>query len=103
MRYVLLLAAVFAAPAAGQNPEPAPAANLAVTIYNDDLALVEDTRQVDLPVGRARQEFPGVSGRISPGSVSLSGRDVGIVEQNFDFDLLSPSKMVEKAVAEEFT
>src|SRR3954464_6140079 len=100
MRHFLLLAAVFAAPAAAQNAAPG---NLAVTIYNDDLALVEDTRQVDLPAGRVRQEFPGVSGRISPETVSLSGRDVGIVEQNFDFDLLSPSKLMEKAVGEEVT
>ena len=108
MRHFLLLAAVFAAPAAAQDAAPAPArnaapGNLAVTIYNDDLALVEDTREVDLPVGRVRQEFPGVSGRISPETVSLSGRDVGIVEQNFDFDLLSPSKLMEKAVGEEVT
>ena len=100
MRHMLLLAAAFAAPAAAQNAAPA---NLAVTIYNNDLALVEDTREVDLPAGRVRQEFPGVSGRISPETVSLSGRDVGIVEQNFDFDLLSPSKLMEKAVGEEVT
>jgi hypothetical protein len=100
MRRILLLAALFAAPAAAQNAGPG---NLAVTIYNDDLALVQDTRDVDLPAGRVRQEFPGVSGRISPETVSLSGRDVGIVEQNFDFDLLSPSKLMEKAVGEEVT
>jgi hypothetical protein len=103
MRYFPFLAAAaaaFAAPAAAQNAAPG---NLAVTIYNDDLALVQDTRQVDLPLGRVRQEFPGVSGRISPETVSLSGRDVGIVEQNFDFDLLSPSKLMEKAVGEEVT
>jgi hypothetical protein len=98
-RSVLLLAAAFAAPAAAQ---PAPA-NLAVTIYNDDLALVQDTRQLDLPAGRSRQEFPGVSGRISPETVTLSGAGVGIVEQNFDFDLLSPSKLMEKAVGEDVT
>jgi hypothetical protein len=100
MRRFLLLAAVFAAPAAAQTAGPG---DVAVTIYNDDLALVQDTRQLDLPAGRVRQEFPGVSGRISPETVSLSGRGVGIVEQNFDFDLLSPSKLMEKAVGEEVT
>jgi hypothetical protein len=96
----LMLATAFAAPAAAQTNAPG---NLAVTIYNDDLALVQDTRQLNLPAGRSRQEFPGVSGRISPETVTLSGAGVGIVEQNFDFDLLSPSKLMEKAVGEEVT
>ena len=95
----LLLAAVAVTPAAAQNGP----GNLAVTIYNDDLALVQDTRQLALPSGRSRQEFPGVSGRISPETVTLSGAGVGVVEQNFDFDLLSPSKLMEKAVGQEVT
>src|SRR5687768_18473174 len=102
MRRLFLLSAgisLLAAPAASQ-PEPG---NLAVTIYNQNLALVQDTRQLDLPAGRSRQEFPNVSGQISPETVTLSADGVGIVEQNFDFDLLSPSKLMEKAVGEEIT
>src|SRR5687768_5819283 len=102
MRRLLLLSAgisILAAPAAAQ-PEPG---NLAITIYNQNLALVQDTRQLDLPAGRSRQEFPNVSGQISPETVTLSAQGVGIVEQNFDFDLLSPSKLMEKAVGEEIT
>ncbi|HEY0313183.1 MAG TPA: DUF4139 domain-containing protein [Allosphingosinicella sp.] len=99
-RWYLLLTTLLCAPAAAAQPGPA---NLAVTVYNDDLALVQDTRQLDLPAGRSRQEFPGVSGRISPETVTLSGVGVGIVEQNFDFDLLSPSKLMEKAVGEDVT
>jgi hypothetical protein len=101
MRRLLLSAglAALSAPALAQ-PEPG---NLAVTIYNQNLALVQDTRQLDLPAGRSRQEFPNVSGQISPETVTLSAQGVGIVEQNFDFDLLSPSKLMEKAVGEEIT
>ncbi|HEX6375370.1 MAG TPA: DUF4139 domain-containing protein [Allosphingosinicella sp.] len=91
--------AAFATSAAAQ-PQPG---NLAVTIYNQNLALVQDMRQLDLPAGRSRQEFPNVSGQISPETVTLSADGVGIVEQNFDFDLLSPSKLMEKAVGEEIT
>jgi hypothetical protein len=85
------------------GPALAQQGNLAVTIYNNDLALVQDTRQLNLPSGRSRQEFPNVSGRIMPETVTLGATDVAIVEQNFDFDLLSPSKMMEKAVGEEIT
>ncbi|TMJ12909.1 MAG: DUF4139 domain-containing protein [Alphaproteobacteria bacterium] len=103
VRHFLYLSACLAVAAPATAFAQSGPGNLALTIYNDDLALVQDTRQIDLPAGRTRQEFPGVSGRISPETVTLSGQGVGIVEQNFDFDLLSPSKLMEKAVGEEVT
>ena len=77
--------------------------DISVTIYNNDLALVQDVRQVNLPVGRSRQEFPDVSAQIRPETVTLSGEGFGIVEQNFDYDLLSPVAMMEKAVGQTVT
>jgi hypothetical protein len=71
---------------------------LAITIYNNDIALVEDVRTVQVGSGRTRLEFPNVSGRIQPETASLKADGVSIVEQNFDFDLLTPVKMMEKAV-----
>jgi hypothetical protein len=102
MRRLLLLSTGVAALVAPASAQEQPG-NLAVTIYNQNLALVQDTRQLNLPAGRSRQEFPNVSGQISPETVTLSAEGVGIVEQNFDFDLLSPSKLMEKAVGEEIT
>jgi len=101
MRHVLLLSSVLILPAAAAA-QTGPG-NLAVTIYNENLALVQDTRQLNLPAGRSRQEFPNVSGQIQPETVTLGASDVSIVEQNFDFDLLSPQKLMEKAVGEEIT
>jgi hypothetical protein len=98
-RPILLLSVCLAAPALGQSGQ----GDLSVTVYNQNLALVQDTRQLTLPAGRSRQEFPNVSGQISPETVTLSGSDVGVVEQDFDFDLLSPSKLMEKAVGETIT
>src|SRR3546814_13191731 len=97
MRSLLLISSLLAAPALAQNAQ----GDVAVTIYNDNLALVQDTRQMAIPSGRSRQEFPNVSGQISPETVTLNAPDVAIVEQNFDFDLLSPSKLMEKARSEE--
>jgi hypothetical protein len=93
----IILAAVAAAAAAPLPAQTGPG-DLAVTIYNDDLALVQDTRQLDIPTGRSRQEFPGVSARIRAETVSFAAPDTGIVEQNFDYDLLSPGKLMEKAI-----
>ncbi|MGQ0558936.1 MAG: DUF4139 domain-containing protein [Sphingosinicella sp.] len=102
--YFLLLAS---APALAQNQIPPPSqsaqGDVAITIYNNDLALVQDTRQLDLGTGRSRREFPDVSARIRPETVTLTGAGIGIVEQNFDFDLLSPQALMQKAVGETIT
>jgi hypothetical protein len=77
--------------------------DLSLTIYNNDLALVQDHRTVDLNGGRQRIEFQNVSAQIRPETVSLAANDLSIVEQNFDFDLLTPGKLMQKAVGSEIT
>jgi hypothetical protein len=77
--------------------------DLSVTIYNNDLALVQDKRDIDLKAGRQRVEFPDVSAQIRAETATLAAADISIVEQNFDFDLLTPAKLMEKAVGHEVT
>lgn len=77
--------------------------DLSVTIYNSDLGLIQDVRQIAVPTGTSRIEFPDVSAQIRPETVTLSGDGFGIVEQNFDFDLLSPSALMAKAVGQTVT
>jgi hypothetical protein len=76
---------------------------LSVTIYTNDLALIQDRRDMDLKAGRQRIEFQDVSAQIRPETVSLAASDIAIIEQNFDFDLLTPQKLMEKAVGGEIT
>jgi len=80
---------------------------LAVTIYNDNLALVKDTREVRLPKGEARLAFQEVSAQIRPETALLRNlthpKDFWVAEQNFDFDLLTPQKLLEKYVGEKVT
>jgi hypothetical protein len=73
---------------------------LSLTVYNDDLALVEHVRSGNLPAGRHRIEFKGVSARIMPQTVSVAAQGLDLIEQNFDFDLLTPLKLMEKAVGQ---
>lgn len=100
---------ILATPVAAQEDVPAAASaataqgDLSVTIYNGDVALVQDVRRIDLPAGRTRQPFPDVSAQIRPETVSLSAPDAAIVEQNFDYDLLSPTSLMEAAVGETLT
>lgn len=94
----LLALALAAASAAAAPTSRAEAPELGVTIYANNLALVRDVRTLDLTRGRQRVEFKDVSASIRPETVSLSASGVQIVEQNFDFDLLTPAKLMEKAV-----
>jgi hypothetical protein len=72
--------------------------SLKLTIYDSNLALVEHVRPVAVAAGRHRLEFPGVSAEIMAQTVSFAGRGLTIIEQNFDYDLLTPQKLMEKAV-----
>ena len=86
------------------NPTGASAqGDVSVTIYNNNLALVQDIRQLSIANGISRIEFPDVSAQIQPQTVSFNAPGASIVEQNFDFDLLSPAKLMEKAVGQVVT
>ncbi len=93
-----LAAAALAAIAALAPATTRAAPGIAITIYANNMALVQDTRALALTGGRQKLEFKDVSAQIRPETVSLRASDLAIVEQNFDFDLLSPAKMMEKAV-----
>lgn len=77
--------------------------DVSVTIYANDTALIQDHRSINVTGGRQRLEFQNVSAQIRPETVSLAAEGISIVEQNFDFDLLTPAKMMEKAVGQEVT
>ncbi|MDG2529269.1 DUF4139 domain-containing protein [Caulobacter endophyticus] len=91
-------ACVAAASAPFQMALAQTAPKVSVTIYNSNLALVQDQRTIDVAAGRQRLEFKDVSAAIRPETVSLSSPTLGVVEQNFDYDLLTPDKLMEKAV-----
>lgn len=100
-----LLASAFAlaAPAAAQEEAAIgldAQTGVSVTIYNQDLALVKDRRDVTLAAGANRLAFIDVSAQIRPETALLNtaaGR-LDVLEQNFDFDLLTPEKLLEKSV-----
>ena len=73
---------------------------IAVTIYNSDLALIRDQRKVDLKTGENELAFVDVSAAIRPETALLTTQGGGLLvtEQNFDFDLLTPQKLLEKSV-----
>src|SRR5262245_47250997 len=76
--------------------------SVAVTIYNQDLALVKDTRKIAFDAGLNRIALREVSARMRPETALLRSLShpgsLSLMEQNFDFDLLTPAKLLEKYV-----
>ncbi len=81
--------------------------SVAVTIYNNNLALVKDQRKINLNSGLNNLALRDVSAQIKPETAllrSLSNPEsLSTLEQNFDFDLLTPQKMLEKYVGKNVT
>jgi len=76
--------------------------SVAVTIYNENLALVKETRKIRLDSGLNHLALREVSGRMQPETAQLRSLShpgaFALLEQNFDFDLLTPAKLLEKNV-----
>lgn len=100
---VLLAASGLAQAQSAGDPDATAQGDVAVTIYNNNLALVQDVRQLSIAQGASRIEFPDVSAQIRPETLSFYAADTTIAEQNFDFDLLTPTKMMEKAIGQTVT
>ncbi len=81
--------------------------DLAVTVYNSNLALIRDVRQLNLPVGSFPLRFEDVASSINPATVhirSLSEPEkLSVLEQNYEYDLLDPQKLLQKYVGREVT
>jgi hypothetical protein len=80
---------------------------LAVTVYNSNIALVRDVRQLQLPGGAFRLKFMDIAATVNPATVhfrSLTEPDkLAVLEQNYEYDLLEPAKLLNKYVGKEVT
>ena len=80
---------------------------VAVTIYNENLALVKDTRKVRLDRGERALAWRDVSAKMRAETALLRNlthpQNLSLIEQNFDFDLLTPQKLLDKYVGGKVT
>src|SRR5205809_2607655 len=80
---------------------------LNVTVYNSNIALVRDVRNLVLPAGTFRLKFMDIAATVNPATVnfrSLMDPDkLGVIEQNYEYDLLEPAKLLHKYVGKEVT
>jgi hypothetical protein len=108
---------LFADQAAPQNPAQSGGAqasttqadqtDLSITVYNSDLALVRDVREIRLPTGIFPLKFMDIAASVNPATVhfrSLNDPErVSVLEQNYEYDLIEPQKLLTKYVGREIT
>ena len=80
---------------------------IAVTVYNSNIALVRDVRQIRLAQGIFPLRFEDVAASINPATVHFRSltddTKLSVVEQNYEYDLLDPQKLLQKYVGKEVT
>lgn len=81
--------------------------DLAVTVYNSNVALVRDVRRVHLPTGTVDLRFEDIAASVNPVTVHIvslnAPKDLTVLEQNYEYDLLNPAKLMDKFVGKEVT
>ncbi len=108
-----------AAPAQAQAAPVRPGSNAAesttlsdqtelnIAIYNSNIALVRDVRQLTLPSGEFRLKFMDIAATVNPATVHFRSLNepekLGVLEQNYEYDLLNPAKLLQKYVGKEVT
>jgi len=81
--------------------------DLAVTVYNSNVALVRDVRRLRLPSGTLDLRYMDIAAEVNPATVHIvsltAPKDLNVLEQNYEYDLLSPLKLLQKYVGKELT
>jgi hypothetical protein len=81
--------------------------DLAVTVYNSNIALVRDVRQLALPAGTFELKFMDIAATVNPATVHFRSltepAQLGVIEQNYEYDLLEPQKLLQKYVGRDVT
>jgi len=75
---------------------------VAITVYNNNLAVVRDIRAIDLAAGEQLYRFAGVAAQIDPTSVHFKSltapSSVQLIEQNYEFDLVGTERLLERYI-----
>src|SRR5437879_5496291 len=81
--------------------------DLNVTVYNSNIALIRDVRNLALPSGTFRLKFMDIAATVNPATVHFRSLNepekLGVIEQNYEYDLLEPAKLLHKYVGKEVT
>ncbi len=76
-------------------------AQVSLNIYNNNLALIKDIRDIDLKEGRQKLYFDGVSANLNPQSSFILGHEINVIEKNYNYKLINKDNMLDYYVGKE--
>ena len=95
---------------AGDTTTAATLANqveLAVTVYNSNIALVRDVRQLTIPTGQTEVQLEDIAATVNAATVHFRSLTeparLSVLEQNYEYDLLDPERLLRKYVGRDVT
>jgi hypothetical protein len=101
------VAADFTRQSTAQTTTLADQADLALTVYNSEIALVRDVRNLRLPSGAFDLQFMDIAASVNPSTVHFRSLTqpsaLAVLEQNYEYDLLEPDQLLRKYVGREVT
>lgn len=104
LSWVLLLITVCTKFASAQASD---SRSTAITVYNNDLGVVRDVRRFEIKQGASEVRMQDVPSRIDPTTVKISDvehpKDLEVLEQNYEYDLVSQQKLLEKYIDKTIT
>ena len=104
---IILIVALSLLPVVSGGQSVSEPKSVQLTVYNQDFALVKDTRTVTLSSGVNSIEVGDVAARIDPTSVLFKSitapNSVSILEQNYQYDLINPDNILNKSVGQKVT
>lgn len=104
---ILLVSAALAAQQQGETATVANRKKLSLTVYNSGMALVRDTRQVNLPQGEVRLRLAGVAERAEPDTVQIvsvtAPHDLQVLEQSYAYNPVTFPKLLDAYVGKTIT
>jgi hypothetical protein len=91
----------------GQRLATDGSADLSVTVYNSNIALVRDVRTLSVPVGQGELRLEDIAATINPATVHFRSLTepsrLTVLEQNYEYDLLDPERLLRKYVGRDVT
>lgn len=89
MKYIFLIFLISAS---------ASLAGIAITIYSDGFALVKDARELSFDKGTISYDFSPVPSGINPQTVHFKADGITVLEQNYEYDIVSTARLLEKNI-----
>ncbi len=76
-------------------------AEIAITVYNDGFGLVKESREIRTEKGTNDFDYSPVPSGIRPQTVHLEGDGLVVLEQNYEYDLVSTQRLLQKNIDNE--